>query len=219
MTDNTHDAQFWDRAATKYAAAPIKDMTGYERTIARTRELLGASDIVLEIGCGTGTTALKLAAAVHRLVATDVSSEMIAIARRKSDAEGCRNAEFAVAAAASAPDRPGGYDAALAFNVLHLVADRRALFAAVHERLKPGGLFISKTPCLSEMNRLLRLAVPLARFAGKAPHVSFFTATEIEGEIAGAGFTIFERARHGSTRKDPRIFLVARKQAAGGARA
>lgn len=211
MTDSTYDVHFWDRAARKYAAAPISDMTGYERTIERTRSLLRASDVVLEIGCGTGTTALKLAAAVRRLVATDVSGEMIAIARRKADAEGCRNAEFAVATAASAPNTAGGYDAAFAFNLLHLVPDRRSLFASVLGRLKPGGLFVSKTPCLSEMNRLLRLAVPIARFAGKAPNVSFFTAAQIEEEMATAGFTIVERARHGSGRKDPRIFIVARK--------
>ena len=35
--------------------------------------------------------------------------------------------------------------------------------------------------------------------------------TELEAEIANAGFTIMERGRHGSERKDARIFIVARK--------
>ncbi|MBX9775787.1 MAG: hypothetical protein K2Y71_15505 [Xanthobacteraceae bacterium] len=60
------DAQFWNRAARKYAADPITDLTGYERTLARTRGLLRSSDIVMELGCGTGTTTLKLAPFISR---------------------------------------------------------------------------------------------------------------------------------------------------------
>jgi ubiquinone/menaquinone biosynthesis C-methylase UbiE len=205
------DARFWNRAARKYAADPITDVTGYERTLERTRGLLRNSDIVMELGCGTGTTALKLAPCVSRIVATDVSSEMIAIAQEKAVAQACSNAAFAVAAAGRAPGGDGAFDAALAFNLLHLVADRPSLLSDVHRLLKPGGLFITKTPCLSEMNPLIRLAVPVMRFVGKAPFVAFFSAVELESEIARAGFAIVERARHGSERKDTRIFIVARK--------
>ena len=77
--------------------------------------------------------------------------------------------------------------------------------------LKPGGLLISKTPCLAEMNALIRFAVPVMRAIGKAPYVSFFSAAQLEAEIARMGFSIIERARHGSGRRDPRIFIVARK--------
>jgi ubiquinone/menaquinone biosynthesis C-methylase UbiE len=207
----TADKRFWDRAARKYAADPIKDMAGYERTLERTGQLLRRSDTVLEIGCGTGTTALRLAPSVARLVATDLSSEMIAIAREKAAAEACGNAEFSIATAERSPGLDGSVDAVLAFNVLHLIADRAAALADIGRLLKPRGLLISKTPCLSEMNPLIRLAVPVARLLGKAPTVSFFTASALEAEIADAGFEIVEKGRHGSGRKDPRIFIVARK--------
>ena len=211
MLVTTDDARFWDRAARKYATDPIKDLAGYERTLDRTRNLLDHSAVVLEIGCGTGTTALRLAPLVSHIIATDLSSEMIAIAREKASAQACRNAEFSVATAEHAPGSHGDYDAVLAFNALHLIADRSSMLAHVHHVLKPGGLFITKTPCLSEMNPLIRLAVPVARLFGKAPTVSFFSASAIEAEIAGAGFTIIENGRHGSGRKDPRIFIVASK--------
>lgn len=204
-------ARFWDRAAPKYAVSPIKDMRGYERTIDRTRSLLDTSDTVLEIGCGTGMTALRLAPGVSRLVAADVSSEMISIARRKAEAEGLRNVEFTVVEAGSAPGSDGIYDAVLAFNLLHLVAERPTTIANVYRLLKPGGVFITKTPCLSEMNLLIRAAVPIMQFVGQAPFVSFFSASELENEIETAGFAIVERARHGSQRKDPRVFIVAQK--------
>lgn len=214
MTELADDARFWDRAARRYAADPIKDMPGYERTLARIVQLLDRSSTVLEIGCGTGTTALRLAPSVGRIVATDVSGEMIAIAREKAAAGACRNVDFSVAPGGAAPDADGAYDAVLALNVLHLVADRPAVLAQVLRLLRPGGLLISKTPCLSEMSRLIRVAVPVARWLGKAPSVTFFTGSELEAGIADAGFLVTERGRHGSRRKDPRIFIVAAKPGA-----
>jgi len=211
MLEATENAHFWNRAARKYARDPIKDLAGYERTLARTREVLGRGDAVLEIGCGTGTTALRLAPHVARLVATDVASEMIGIAQEKAVAEGATNLDFAVASAGQLPGEDGTFDAVLAYNVCHLIEDQRAALAEVHRVLKPDGLFISKTPCLDEMNPLIRLAVPVMRLIGKAPHVAFFNAAALEREIAGAGFTIVERARHGSGRKDARVFIIARK--------
>jgi ubiquinone/menaquinone biosynthesis C-methylase UbiE len=211
MLRTANDAHFWNGVARKYATDTIKDMAGYERTVERTRHFLNSTDRVLEIGCGTGTTALQLAASVAQIDASDVSSEMIAIAREKAIAQACQNAAFSVASAARGSDCEGTYDAVLAFNLLHLIADRPATLASIHRLLKPGALFISKTPCLAEMNPLIRVAVPVMRFIGKAPFVSFFSATEFEAEIAGAGFTIVARERHGSGRKDARIFIVARK--------
>src|SRR5919106_1893706 len=187
-------------------------MDDYARTIDRTRHYLRGTDTVLELGCGTGTTALKLAPHVSRMVATDLSGEMIAIAREKAAVEACRNVEFAVATPDRAPWPDGSFDAVLAFNLWHLVADRASALAHVHRVLKPGGLFVSKTPCLAEMNPLIRLAVPVMQFVGKAPYVAIFSATALEREIEAAGFSIIERARHGSGRKDARIFIVARKR-------
>ena len=74
------DERFWNRVARKYAALPIADVAGYERSLERTRSYLRPTDKVLEFGCGTGGTALKLAPSVASIVATDISGEMIAIA-------------------------------------------------------------------------------------------------------------------------------------------
>ena len=206
-----NDARFWDRIARKYAADPIADIAGYERTLERTRHYLKGNETAFEFGCGTGTTALKLAPSVGRIVASDISGEMIAIAREKAKAEGCANATFEVARPEAAPWPDGSFDVAFGFNVLHLVADRAAALRGVHRLLRPGGLFISKTPCLSEINPLLRIAVPLAQLIGKAPHVAFLSAQDLEREIAAAGFEIVEIARHASRGKDTRPFVVARK--------
>ncbi len=205
-------ARFWDRAARKYAASKIADTAGYERTLERARHYLKPGDTAWELGAGTGTTALRLAPSVARYVATDISPEMIAIGREKAAAEGVANLEFAVGAADSAAWPDASFDAALAFNLLHLIEAREAALQTVHRLLKPGGLFISKTPCLTEMNPLIRLAVPVMQVFGQAPYVGFLSAEELERDIAAAGFEIVERDRHGTRRKqEPRIFLAARK--------
>ena len=54
------------------------------KTLNDTRKYLNSEASVLEIGCGTGTTALKLAGNVHSMTATDISSSMIAIAQEKA---------------------------------------------------------------------------------------------------------------------------------------
>jgi ubiquinone/menaquinone biosynthesis C-methylase UbiE len=212
MSDPADDARFWDRGARRYAASPVADPAGYERTLDRTRQHLRPGDSVIEFGCGTGTTALALAPAVGRIVATDISGEMIAIARSRAGAQGCANAEFRVGTPGAMPEADGTFDAALGFNVLHLMAARQAALRSIHRLLKPGGLFISKTPCLREATPLLRLVLPLMRLAGKAPSVSVLSAAGLEREIAAAGFEIIARERHASRGKDIRPFLVARKR-------
>lgn len=211
MTMIDRDAAFWNKTARKYAAGRIPDMAGYERSLARTRGLLTPSDTVLEIGCGTGTTALAIATGIRRIVATDVSEAMIAIAREKAEAMTGIDARFAVASVDTSPEVDGGYDAVLAFNMLHLVRDRAATLRAIRQRLKPGGLLITKTPALAEMNLLIRLAIPLMRAVGKAPFVATFSASDLEAELAVAGFAVLAAERHGSKRWDPRIFILARK--------
>jgi len=205
------DAQaFWDGLARGYAKKPVKDVDAYEHTLARTRIYLGVSDKVLEVGCGTGSTAMRLAGAVGQYTASDISSAMIAIAEEKAAAEKDLNLRFVHAALADAPRAPGGVDAVLAFHLLHLVDDLPAALRAVGERLRPGGLFISKTVCLGGHGGLkLRAFVRVMRFLGIAPPVAFVTAEALEAAIGAAGFEILES---GTFPKVPQNhFVVARR--------
>jgi SAM-dependent methyltransferase len=205
-------ARFWNRIALKYAADPIADMPGYEATLRRVQGLLSTEMNVLEIGCGTGSTALRLAPFTRRLLATDVSSEMIAIAREKLAAQPVPQLGFAVADADAPVAGVSGVDAVLAFNLLHLVSDLDGALGSVAQALRPGGLLISKTACISEMNPLIPwLAIPVMRAIGKAPQVLCFDASELEAAIARHGFVIEAVERHGTKGKDIRVFIVARK--------
>lgn len=214
MLPSAEKAQFWDRIARKYAADPITDMAGYEKTLRRVQALLSPEHSVLEIGCGTGTTALRLAPGTGRLLATDVSAAMIAIAREKLWAQPVPQLQFEVADAEAVAQTEPRYDTVLAFNVLHLVSDLDGALRAVLPSLKPGGLFVSKTPCLAEMNPIVpRVLVPLMRALGKAPPVLSFDAVHLHSAFERHGLRIESVERHGTTRKDIRVFIVARKPA------
>ena len=69
------------------AAARIADPAGYQTTLRRVAALLSPDQSVLEIGCGTGTTALRVAPFTRRLLATDVSPAMVAIASKLTELE------------------------------------------------------------------------------------------------------------------------------------
>ena len=205
-------ARFWNRAARKYAADPIADVPGYEATIRRVQMLLSAEQSVLEIGCGTGSTAMRLASHTRRMLATDVSENMIAIALEKLAAEPIPQLSFAVADADVPSGGLGEFDAVLAFNLFHLVDDLDGALAAAAQVLKPGGLLISKTACIAEMHPLIpRLALPLMRAIGKAPHVLCFDAESLEAAFVRQGLEIVSVERHGTRGKDIRVFIVARK--------
>lgn len=200
--------QFWDKLAAKYAKSPIKDMTAYEQSLDRVRSHLGAQDHVLEIGCGTGSTALLLAPNVAHITATDFSSGMIDQAKAKLT--GGENVTFEVAEPGAIAPREGGYDVVMAFNLIHLVPDAEQLMKDMHALLRPGGLFISKTPCLGDFNLAIRAIIPLMRLIGKAPFVRFFKVGELDGLISWDGFDIIETGAYPA--KPPSRFIVARRR-------
>jgi len=204
-------ARFWNRVARKYASDPIADLDGYERTLLRVKEMLSTEYEVLEIGCGTGSTALRLAPATRRLVATDISEQMIAIACEKLASHPVPQLEFSLADADGALSEDNAFDIVLAFNMLHLVSSLSQTLKSLVKSLKPGGLLISKTPCLSEMNPFIpNIALPLMRVVGKAPSVLCFTAAQLQSAKEKVGLDIVSVERHGSKGKDFRVFIVAR---------
>lgn len=205
------DARFWDRTSAKYARSAIADQAGYERTVERTGALLRSSDRVLELGCGTGTTALRLAGNVQEYVATDISAGMIAIANEKLAARPTPALVFRTATAEALETKP--FNVVLGFNYLHLVRDLPGTLRRIHALLAAEGLFISKTPCVGEMNALIRLALlPAMRTIGRAPYVSTFRAMELGPLIAAAGFDIVAVESHSAKDKGRRPFIVARKR-------
>jgi len=215
MSELSKDAAFWSKISRKYAADPIRNMEGYLTTLERTKSYLTAEDRVLEIGCGTGSTALLLAPNVAHIIATDLAPGMIEIAEEKRLKDAVNNVEFKVAEILEHAPSESGYDAVLAHNLLHLLPDLDHALAHIASLTTSGGLFISKTVCAPAQGRfkytlIRRLAIPVMQVFGKAPFVNFTSAQVLEQKIKDAGFDLIETSEQEGLL--PSRYIVARKR-------
>jgi len=202
------DAEFWSKMAPRYARAKIGDMDGYSRSIERIKPVLRGAR-VLELGCGTGLTAMSLAPHAESYTASDIAPGMIEIAKGRVAAQPMANLTFQVAQAEDFG--PGHFDVVFAQNYLHLLRDLPGTLAHVHRLLPEGGVFISKTPCLGTAPFYIRWLVPVLQAVGKAPYLTMVTAADLEQALRQAGFACDPTEWHASRGRDLRAFIVARK--------
>lgn len=205
-------ASFWNRFADRYAARPIKDVAAYEAMLADVAARLRPDDRVLEIGCGTGGTAIRLAAGVASYVATDFSTEMIRIARAKPAPPTLR---LELAEAGALPEG-GPFDAICAFNVLHLVDDLPGLLRHLRGGLAPGGQLICKTWCFGDLPLRLRVLFRALRLVGLFPPARFLTQAQLRQIIEDAGFAITQACVFGARAENPYIVARATEPSAAG---
>jgi ubiquinone/menaquinone biosynthesis C-methylase UbiE len=192
---------FWDRIAKRYAKKPVGDEAAYQRKLATTREYFRSDMEALEIGCGTGSTAIAHAPYVRHIRATDISDKMIEIAREKAAAAKVGNVTFETGAIEDLDLANESVDAVLALSVLHLLDDKEAAVARIHDVLRPGGIFVSNTVCLGDSMKWFRFVL------GVFPLVRIFTRNELEESLTGAGFVIEHEWQ-----PDKRVvFFIARK--------
>ncbi len=202
------DATFWNQLAEEYAAKPVELPEAFERKIAITRGLMHPDHVVADIGCGTGSLALRLADTAQHVHGLDLSSEMVRIARGK--AAGVDNVDFHVGPFDdSVPWSPESLDGLCAYSLLHLVEDRRGALDRIFKLLKPGGYFVSSTACLGGTWVPYGAIITVMRWLGRAPFVAVFPAATLLDDMARAGFVDIERHEVGA--KATTAFVVARK--------
>ena len=181
------NARFWNRIANRYAHSPVRDQASYEEKLRLTRNCFTADSVVLEVGCGTGSTALLHAPQVGQVIATDFADGMVAIARERAREAGIGNVTFVVADAAALEFDDGSFDVVLALNLLHLVDDLDTVLAELVRVLRSGGFLVASTACLGDSLPWLRFALPPARWLGLVPRVRFFTAGRLRARGPGPG--------------------------------
>lgn len=204
------EATFWNELAERYARQPVANPDAFERKIQVTRSRMKPTDVVLDVGCGTGSLALRLAPSGGTIHGLDFSSEMIRIARGKAQAQGAENVRFHVGAFASCDAfEPESLDGVCAYSLLHLVHDLPATLGRIYRLLRPGGFFISSTVCLGDSWMPYAPILRVMRWLGKAPPVSTLRQSALVAEMARAGFTVVDRPDVGA--ESTIAFIVAEK--------
>ena len=202
------EARFWDRIAARYAKSPVSDEAAYQKKLSATREYFRPDMRVLEFGCGTGSTALAHAPYVAHVRATDISANMIEIARGKAEATRVKNVTFEQASIEELDVAPESIDVVLGLSILHLVADKEAAIAKVYRMLKPGGVFVSNTACLGDKLKFFKVIGPMGRWLGLIPRVAVFSRQELDDSLTAAGFSIDYQWQPTPTKA---AFIVAKK--------
>jgi ubiquinone/menaquinone biosynthesis C-methylase UbiE len=205
-------AKFWDKIAERYSKRPIADEAAYQEKLKVTREYFRPDMEVLELGCGTGSTAIAHAPYVKHIQAIDISLKMIEIAQGKADARNIENVTFkrATIDEFSVPDRT--LDAVLGLSILHLLENKDEVISRVYKMLKPGGIFVTSTACIGDAMKFFeigfKIVAPIGKFLGLMPLVKVFTTRELKDSLTDAGFKIDYQWQPG---KNKAVFIVAKK--------
>ncbi len=131
----------WDKAVHDYEAgwrSQLEPAQSLMLQLAAVRP----GECVLDVACGTGLVSFRLAAAVGptgAVVGTDISGEMVAMARHTAAKRGVAHASFERADAEDLPYPDAFFDAAVCGLGLMYVPDPVAALRAWHRLLKPGG--------------------------------------------------------------------------------
>ncbi|MBJ7454107.1 MAG: class I SAM-dependent methyltransferase, partial [Blastococcus sp.] len=121
------------------------------------RSVPAGAQRVLDVGCGAGTLARKLAGSVPHVDGVDRSAEMIEAARR----DATPNVTFSVGDALTFDPPPGSYDAVLSSAVLHHLPLDEAL-PRMAGWLRPGGVLAAVALPRGDLRRELPVDVAAA---------------------------------------------------------
>jgi SAM-dependent methyltransferase len=138
--------------------------------------LLPETDVVADLGCGTGSVLADLAPHVARVIGVDSSSEMLKAARRRT--REMANVELHRAPLESLPVQDGECDAATMFLALSYVAEPGRALQEMARILRPGGRAVV-------VDLLAHDRDDFRREMGQR-HLGF-EAGELEAMAAGAG--------------------------------
>lgn len=189
MTTTDPTIRFWNRIAPGYAKQPIKNESAYQEKLAITREYCTPTTRLLELGCGTGKTAVTLAPQVESVLATDFSPEMLSLGEQYAGEQNVSNATFSNIDAADI-EIEKQFNIILAHSLTHLLENPDEFLTTVRDLLADDGVFLTNTVCLSEVAWFLKPIATLGRVLGLLPRLTFFSHDEYEKKLEKAGFTV-----------------------------
>lgn len=156
-------------------------------TVVLDRLSLSGNETVLDIGCGTGRLTDKLLERVPRgrVIAIDLSANMIHTAREYLRPRHHSRVQFAIADAAALP-LDAMCDAIFSTATFHWVLDHPQLFRSLARAMKPGARLVAQ--CGGARN-LARIRHRLDRLRHDAEYAGYFGAWRDPWEFANAQTT------------------------------
>jgi ubiquinone/menaquinone biosynthesis C-methylase UbiE len=136
-------AKYWDKEAKSYNESVEKHKGRYYKLVEGIIDLTNPkkTDVVMEIGAGTGVVSLLLAPKVKKIIAVDISGEMLRIAKEKATEAGINNIEF-VRGTFHRPNIAEKVDIIVTIDSLHCTTDgnyKKRAIEIMHDHLKDEG--------------------------------------------------------------------------------
>ncbi len=199
--------KLWDKVSKTYDKEPRSEI----KIVARVKKYLKIDDIVLDYGCATGTVDSEIAGIVKKVHGIDISSKMIAAAKRKIIEQKIDNIDFTQSTLFDERLKKESFHVVLTLYILHLLEDIQNVMERINDLVKPGGLFISITPCMGEKKSFLSIFLSLLIKIGIIPYIKFFKITELDDLILNANFRAVE-TKIFFENNQPFYFIVAKKK-------
>ena len=202
--------KFWDLISKLYASSPIPDRAAYETKIEKLKTYLSSEDVVLDIGCGTGSQCGDLAGNVKHITGIDISAKLLKIAEQRKAERNQDNIEFIKTSVFDERFQSQSFDVVMAFYVLHFFEDIDAVFRRIHDLLIPGGLFISETVCLGSKSKIQGKLIRTGGQMGVLPLINLLTTEQLEQALQRTGFNLLEKTLFSEANGE--YTLIARKE-------
>jgi 2-polyprenyl-3-methyl-5-hydroxy-6-metoxy-1,4-benzoquinol methylase len=155
----------------------------FEQLLAEAR--IAPSDVILDIGCGSGPQDLLLACTGARVVGIDISPREIERANAmKAVCAPHRAIEYRCTPLEAAGFARGQFDVVVSFSVLEHIVNREEVMRIVSEVVKPGGLLLLSTDSMATMTDERLIAKHRRDHAVQ----TYFTADELRAMLEDHGF-------------------------------
>ncbi len=204
--------KYWSRFPDTYDKNQ-EYVVGKELLNEITKELNDLTDLgeVAEFGCGTGYFTETIAQKANHVVATDLSNELLEIAKKRLNKnpeitiqkENCINTSFT----------SEKFDSVFMANLIHVVENPLKVLQESHRILRKGGMLIIVTYTNHGMKLLekIKLGIRFLKGWGKPPqHVHTFSPEKLSSLLENAGFAVEKSKLIGNRTKA--LYLIGKKK-------
>jgi 2-polyprenyl-3-methyl-5-hydroxy-6-metoxy-1,4-benzoquinol methylase len=185
--------KFWNKASKNFDAKVYKKYRKpFDELISLTNKYLRIDDNVLDYACGTGIITIELSGSVKRILAIDISDQMIEKAKGKAIERNIQNVDYQITNIFDSRLKLSSFSVILAFNILHFFKDQSSVLVRINQLLTHDGLLISETGCFKERMSLIVLLERMLSKLNLHPFVKVMTCNELENLIRKNHFEILE---------------------------
>ena len=208
-------SRYWGGRAAEFdhgASHGVHNEVQHRAWLDLLREVAGPSPLnVLDVGCGTGFLAMRMAELGHTAVGVDLSEEMLAEARRKTEGGGLA-VRFQLGDAEAPPPDGAPYDVILERHVLWTLPQPRGAVRAWQTLLKPGGLLILIEGIFEMSDRTVypQLEAQLPLYGGR-PGEELASLLAAEGFVQTAVRPLMDATLWLETPTRPRFMVTGRR--------